>query len=104
MSQAPPYVQETNDGIFLTVYVQPKASFNKIVGLHNSALKVSLTAPPTDNKANKGLIAFLAKQLHVAKSNFNIVSGHQNRTKRIHITADSTATVKSLLDTLPKGK
>lgn len=67
------------------VYVQPRSSKNMIAGLHGDALKVKLTAPPVDNAANKMCIQYLAKQLKIAKSSLEIVSGHTSRFKQVLI-------------------
>lgn len=56
-----------------------------VVGVHDGALKLKLTAPPVDNAANTLCIAFLAKSLGLSKSSLDIVSGHTNRNKQIRI-------------------
>jgi len=55
------------------------------MGVHGDALKIKLTAPPVEGKANKACIQFLARCLEVAKSDLEIVSGHSSRTKQIHV-------------------
>jgi len=69
----------------LRVYVQPKASKNEIVGLHGDALKIRLTSPPVDGKANKALVAFIARILSVPKRQVTLQSGQQNRNKVLKI-------------------
>jgi len=69
----------------LRVYVQPKASKNEIVGLHGDALKIRLTSPPVDGKANKALVAFIARTLSVPKRQVTLQSGQQNRNKVLKI-------------------
>jgi hypothetical protein len=76
-------IERTGDGLLFTVFVQPRASRNAVVGRHGDSIKISLTAPPVEGAANKACTAFLAKQLGVAKSRVEIVSGHASRTKRI---------------------
>lgn len=65
--------------------MQPKASKNEIVGLHGEAVKIRLTSPPVDGKANKALVAFVAKTLHVSKSSVALQSGQQNRNKVLRV-------------------
>lgn len=65
--------------------MQPKASKNEIVGLHGDAIKIRLTSPPVDGKANKALVSFLAKTLQVSKSQVTLHSGLQNRNKVVQI-------------------
>ncbi len=76
-------MQETSDGIVFKIFVQPRASKNGIAGLHDDALKIRLTAPPVDNKANKMCVQFLARQLGVSKSTLAIVSGQTGRSKSV---------------------
>ena len=55
-------VQYENKILVLNIYLQPKASRDHIIGLHGlDELKISITAPPVDGKANKHLIKYLAK-------------------------------------------
>ena len=69
----------------LRLYVQPKASQDKIIGIHGNALKVSITAAPTDGKANAHLIAYIAKLCKIAKSQICVAQGHSSRHKIIEI-------------------
>jgi uncharacterized protein (TIGR00251 family) len=69
----------------LRVYIQPRASKNEIVGAYDDKLKIRLTAPAIEDKANKALITFLAKEFNVAKAAVKIVSGEHNRTKLLRI-------------------
>lgn len=55
------------DDLLLRLYIQPKASRDSIVGLHGEELKVAITAPPIDGKANAHLSKYLAKLCKVAK-------------------------------------
>lgn len=69
--------------VSLTVYAQPRASADQICGVHGGALKVRITAPPVDDKANAKLINFFAKLFNLPKSSLSIAQGKQSRTKRI---------------------
>ena len=81
-----PYLQTLADGsLLLSLLVQPRASKNEITGIHDSTLKIRLTAPPVEGRANKAVIAFLADQLRLPKSAFTIKSGRQQRRKRVVI-------------------
>jgi uncharacterized protein (TIGR00251 family) len=84
------------DTVRLQVRVQPRASRNEIVGLHDGALKVRLTAPPVDGAANEMLVAFLAEILGVPARNVAIVSGGSSRTKTIEIRGTTVAAVQQL--------
>ncbi|GIA10464.1 TPA: DUF167 family protein YggU [Vibrio cholerae] len=73
------------DDLLLRLYIQPKASRDSIVGLHGEELKVTITAPPIDGKANAHLSKFLAKQCKVAKGSVVIEKGELGRHKQVRI-------------------
>jgi uncharacterized protein (TIGR00251 family) len=73
------------ESLILRVRVQPRASRDEIVGIQGDALKVRITAPPVDGKANTHLIRFLAKAFKVAKSDVKLLSGTSGRDKRLAI-------------------
>ena len=73
-------------GSAISVRVTPRARKNEIVEiLSDQTVKVRLTAPPVEGKANKALIAFLAKVLEIPKSKFEIVAGDTGRDKIVSI-------------------
>jgi uncharacterized protein (TIGR00251 family) len=71
--------------LILDVYVQPRASRDEISGLHGDLLKVRITAPPVDGKANRHLIGFFAELFGVAKSEVILLRGELGREKRFRI-------------------
>ena len=73
------------ENLLLSCHLQPKASKDEFCGLHGDSLKIRITAPPVDGKANAHLTKFLAKQFGVAKGAVTIVSGELGRQKRISI-------------------
>ena len=77
------FLKETNQGIILKVFVQPRSAKNMIAGQYGDGLKIKLTAPPVDGAANKMCIQYLAKFLKIPKSAIEIISGHTSRTKRL---------------------
>ncbi len=80
------WYQWRGDTLLLTLRVQPRASCDEIVGPHGEdALKVRITAPPVDGKANQHLIKFLAKAFGVAKSQVTLLKGDSGRDKRFAI-------------------
>ncbi|WP_035247713.1 DUF167 domain-containing protein [Desulfogranum mediterraneum] len=92
---------QADGAVLLRLYVQPRASKNEFAGLHNQALKLRLTSPPVDGKANKAVLAFLAKVLGVSKSSLVIKSGQQSRTKTVLIEGRSLEQVEAALAALP---
>jgi len=89
-------VRKTEDGIIFKVKVQPKASKNEVAGLHQDALKVKLTAPPVEGKANKALIDFLSGWLGVKKSQLKIVSGHLSKIKLIEVVGEKKDLIQKI--------
>jgi uncharacterized protein (TIGR00251 family) len=81
--------QLDGENLLLQVYVQPKASRDAIVGRHGDELKIAITAPPIDGKANQHLSKYLAKQCKVARSQVNILRGELGRHKTISINQPS---------------
>jgi uncharacterized protein (TIGR00251 family) len=71
--------------IILKVYLQPKSSKNEVVGPYRDGIKVKVTAPPTEGKANEALIKFLAKEFKISASSIEILKGHNSREKIIRI-------------------
>lgn len=78
-------VKKQQDNLLLQLYIQPKASRDKMIGLHGDELKIAITAPPIDGKANAHLAKFLAKSFKVAKGNIEIIRGEQGRHKLVRI-------------------
>jgi hypothetical protein len=90
--------------VFLPIVVQPRASRNAVVGLHGTALKIHLTAPPVDGAANEACLRFLADLLGVRRSRLAIVKGDKQRQKLVRIANASLAALQARLqDLLPQG-
>jgi uncharacterized protein (TIGR00251 family) len=79
------------------VRVQPRASREAIEGEWQTALKVRLTAPPVDDKANLALRRLLSARLNVPVSAVRILSGERSRTKRVAVDGVSAEQVRELL-------
>ena len=75
------------DDLFLALRIQPKASRDEVCGEHGGAIKIRITAPPVDGKANAHLIKFLAKLFKVPKGRVLLVSGETGRDKVVGIQA-----------------
>ena len=82
----------------IQVKVLPRSSRNQVVGKENEVVKIKLTAPPVEGKANKALIELLAKKLGVARSNVEIVSGERSRSKSVRIHGLSQEEIDRLLE------
>ena len=80
-----PFVKIIDDAIFLSIYIQPNAKENAIVGLYDAKLKIKIAALAVDGKANKTLCIFISKQFLVPQSHVTIIKGENTRIKTIKI-------------------
>jgi uncharacterized protein (TIGR00251 family) len=69
----------------LAVRVVPRASSNEIVGWRQGVLRLRVTAPPQDGRANAAVTALLAEALQLRKSAVSIVAGHGSAQKRVAV-------------------
>lgn len=77
--------------------VQPGAPKNETQGIYNNRLKVRLTSPPVEGRANDCLIGFLSKLLGVRKSALAIIAGHKSRDKTVKISGASAGDIEASL-------
>ena len=91
------FAEDVADGCTLAVRLHPGAKKNDVTGLHAGAVKISLTAPPVDGRANEALIEFVAGLLRIPRSRVALVSGVTGRMKMLRITGRSAAEVQSAL-------
>ncbi len=78
-------VHDSSIGATFAVKVHPRARKNAITGEVGDSLKVALTAPPVDGKANEACIEFFAKLLKVPRSSITIAAGQTSRNKVIRV-------------------
>ena len=93
------YLRKQADGssISLSVHVQPRASRTRIAGLHGDALKLCITTPPVDGKANAAVIEFLARLFKIPKTAVTLASGEASRDKRLILAGVSAAQAETVL-------
>lgn len=89
-----------NQGTILRVKAIPKSSCNAIVGWENGELRIRLRAIPERGKANKELIAFLAKSFNLSKSSFELVSGETSCHKKLWISKINLRDLVSMIEDL----
>ena len=90
-------VHDTPGGVTFAVKVYPRAKKNAITGEVGDALKIALTAPPVDGKANEACIEFLARLLNVPRSSVTIAAGQTSRNKVIRVAGLSAEEVRRRL-------
>jgi hypothetical protein len=91
------FATDVADGCTVAVRVHPGARKNGVTGIHAGEIKIALTAPPVDGKANEALIAFFAETLRLPRSRVALVAGAANRSKTLRITGKSAAEVAAAL-------
>ncbi len=91
-------IRESDGAVTFAVRVAPRASRDAIEGEWQGALRVRLTAPPVDDRANEALRRLLAKRLNIAISAVRIVAGDHSRTKRIEIRGVRAAQILALME------
>ncbi|MDP3438839.1 MAG: DUF167 domain-containing protein [Azonexus sp.] len=84
--------------ITLTLHIQPGAKKTEFAGLHGDALKIRLSAPPVDGKANEALIKFIATTLHLPKAAVNLKSGQTSRRKVLEVSGTTAEAIVRFAD------
>lgn len=94
-----PYLISAADGRqHLYLHVQPKGSKNRIAGLYDRRLKIVVSSPPVDGKANNEVIRFLAAVFGVAKKDVVIKAGLQSRKKTVIISSIAAADIRKIVE------
>jgi uncharacterized protein (TIGR00251 family) len=90
-------IKQSAEGVTFAVRVHPRANKDAITGELGDALKVALTAPPVEGKANDACIAFCAKLLKVPRSSVSIAAGLTSRNKVVRVAGLSAEEVRARL-------
>lgn len=78
--------KEKPEGVFFQIKVLPRSSRCEMAGMHGEALKVKITAPPVEGKANDEIVRFLSRYLKVKAAQVSIVNGEHSHIKTIAVT------------------
>ena len=89
-------IADKDGTVSFIVRVQPRASRDEIVGEYLDGLKIRLTAPPIDDRANEALRKLLATRLKVPLAAVRIASGERSRTKRLEVLGVTTEMIRDL--------
>jgi uncharacterized protein (TIGR00251 family) len=90
-------IHETSEGVSFAVKVHPRARKNTITGELGDALKLSLTTPPVEGRANEACIEFFANLLKLPRSSVTIASGQNSRKKIVPIEGLTTEELRKRL-------
>ena len=91
-------INQTKDGLLVSIKISPNAKKNEIVKDENGAIKIKITAQPVDGKANKALIEFLSKQFKIPKTSIEIVKGETSKDKTILLKTDDEPKIKYIYE------
>jgi uncharacterized protein len=90
-------INETPKGVSFSVKVRPRAHKNAITGTVGDALKLALTAPPVEGRANQAVIDFFADFFEIPRSSVTIASGEISRNKVVRLIGISAEQVRDCL-------
>jgi uncharacterized protein (TIGR00251 family) len=90
-------VNETAKGVTFAVKVHPRARKNAITGIVGDALKLALTAPPVEGRANQAVMEFFAELFEIPRSSVTIASGETSRNKVVRIAGLTKAAIAARL-------
>lgn len=91
------FIQETPEGVVISVRAAPRSSRAGIDGVVGDAVKVRVRSAPVDGKANKELIEVLSDAFGLPKSAVSFRSGETSKTKRILLRGVAKDTILSRL-------
>ncbi len=95
------YMGSYKDGrVLLRLYIQPRSSRNGFVGIYGDAVKLAITAPPVDGKANKAVVGFLASFFKIKKKDISIKHGLQSRTKSVLLAGLASDEIQTRIETV----
>jgi uncharacterized protein (TIGR00251 family) len=92
-------IKVSQSGITFAVKVHPRAKKNAITGIVGDALKLSLTSPPLDGRANQACIDFFAELFAVSRASVTIAAGERSRNKIIRVDGITASAAQALLKT-----
>jgi uncharacterized protein (TIGR00251 family) len=93
----PDFLSVTGSGVVIEAIVHPRANRDALVGPHGSALKLKVTAPAIEDRANRAVEALLAGIVGVPKADVSVVGGRSSRHKRIRISGVDASAVADAL-------
>ncbi len=91
-------IKEAENSVTFRVRLAPRSSRNSIVGEHQGALKIALTAPPVEGAANQALVEFLAKTLGIRKSAVKIIAGEKSKNKTVRVEGITGEAIKKIFN------
>lgn len=90
-------IRETAEGLDVPLHVQPRARRTELVGIHNGALKLKVSAPPVDDAANRAVVEFFSELMGIPRSRIQIIAGLKSRDKVLRIAGASLRNLQAFL-------
>ncbi len=90
-------IRETEKGAVLEIRLLPRSSRCEIAGLQDGALKIKITAPPVEGKANEECIRFISGILKIRKSALTIIAGEKSKNKTILVTGMTAQVIEKII-------
>lgn len=91
------WVYASSENCILNVLISPQSRKNEIVGLYQNQLKIKITAPPVDGKANECLLEYLSEILSIRISALEIIKGQTSKSKQIKVAGRTPEVIRGLL-------
>lgn len=92
------WYKQRNNGLILSLHIQPGAKSNQVVGIVGEALKIKIAAPSVEDKANIELVQYLASLFNVSKGQIKIKRGLKSRHKIIEVIGYEVEAVQWIVD------
>lgn len=90
------------DGVLLPIRAQPGARKAGVLGEQAGALKLGVTAPPQDGRANAAVVELVRDLLGLKRSQVELLTGLKDRNKKLLIRgvsrAELAARIRELVD------
>jgi uncharacterized protein (TIGR00251 family) len=91
-------IKESAGSVTFQVKVHPRAKKDALTGVHGDALKLALTAPPVEGRANEAVVEFFAEVLRLPRSSITIAAGQTSRNKVVRITGLTADALRQRLE------
>lgn len=99
MAQTTPIpIRRTDTGVVFHIRVVPRASHPGVAGVQDGALKLRLSAPPVEGRANDECIRLLAGLLGVKKAQVTVIAGHTARLKTVAVAGIGAEAIAALCE------
>ncbi len=99
-----PELRATEDGVVLSVRVQPGAGRTEVVGRQGEALKLRVAAPPTENRANDAVVDLVAREFNLKRADVAVTAGASSRDKQLKLRGLEVRDAERVVDRLLEAR